>query len=632
MFHDRRRKRSVRRGRGVFVGLACAFAVVAGPAVTASAGIAGPPGASGATGATGATGPQGATGPAALAPGTITTYLANVVGETGYFGFAWASTGSRYFMGSGQLFKTTSAGVTTTIGSVNDFGNGPWAIAIDASDNVYVAGSQANRVFKVDPTGTITNFAGTGTRDCPNGVDCNYGADAFSVVIGRPNALAVDSAGNVIIVANWQGTILKVPTSGPNTGVVTLLANGPIGNCGGNNASCSIGIDSDDNLYIPYRFGAHKIAPDGTSTDISVVLPGDDEYGIYNVGATVDVFDNLYVTGNLGHVIRQVTPDGRVTTVAGTYNTPGYTGDGGPATSATLLYPGVIGTDPSGNIYFTNFDGSCGCSVVRRVERPLASGAIGATGAQGATGASGPQGDTGQTGASGAQGATGARGSTGLTGATGTAGLQGATGLSGSTGPQGSTGSVGLQGVTGPKGDTGSTGPTGPTGATGLQGPTGPKGDTGATGAKGDTGAVGATGPQGDTGSAGSQGNQGPQGDTGAAGIGTLVAGVQQLRSSPRYAGPGMATSSLVTPLDYPVAEMTLSLLYVKAYAKFTGTVTVMRNGQPTELRCTMVAAKTCNDTLHSVRFDAGDSLTFRFAPVGNARSARIVLSVRTTG
>ena len=92
-----------------------------------------------------------------------------------------------------------------------------------------------------------------------------------------------------------------------------------------------------------------------------------------------------------------------------------------------------------------------------------------------------------------------------------------------------------------------------------------------------------------------------------------------------------MATSSFVTALDYPVAEMTLSLLYVKAYAKFTGTVTVMRNGLPTELRCTMVAAKTCNDTLHSVHFDAGDSLNFRFTPVGNAHGARVVLSVRTT-
>ena len=627
------------------------------------------------TGATGATGPQGPAGTSALAPGTITTLITNVTFNTGFYGVVWDSAGNRYAMWSGQLFKTAPNGTTTTIGDVNTFGFSPWAVAIDANDNVFVAGSRANKVFKVDTSGTITTYAGTGARDCTIGVDCGYGGDRLSAVIGYPRGVAVDSSGNVYVVSAWQGRVLKIATDGTTTSYSETT-----GNCSAD--SCSIAFDSNDNLYIPYRFGAHRIAPNGTVTDIVVTLPGDDEYGIYALGVAVDPFDNLYVTGNLSHVVRQVTPGGRVFTVAGTYNTLGYTGDGGPATAAQLAYPSAVNTDASGNIYFTVVDPSCGCGVVRRVERPLApaeAGATGPTGDTGATGATGPAGasgvagptgatgprgsaglagPTGSTGASGPQGATGVAGAAGLQGATGPAGATGATGAAGATGVrgdtglQGATGSAGVQGATGvagaaglqgATGPAGATGPTGATGATGAAGATGPKGDTGAAGAAGASGAqgvqgatgaagaVGATGAQGNPGNQGDTGVSGSQGDTGVAGIGTLVAGVQQLRSSPRYAGPGMATSSFVTALDYPVAEMTLSLLYVKAYAKFTGTVTVMRNGQATELRCTMVAAKTCNDTLHSVHFDAGDSLNFRFAPVGNAHSARVVLSVRTT-
>ena len=61
------------------------------------------------------------------------------------------------------------------------------------------------------------------------------------------------------------------------------------------------------------------------------------------------VFDsagNMYLTDTNNHVIRKVDTSGVVTTIAGT-GTSGYSGDGGPATSAQLSYPGAIIMDDS---------------------------------------------------------------------------------------------------------------------------------------------------------------------------------------------------------------------------------------------------------------------------------------------
>ena len=199
-----RRPRGTRfaaRSAIVAITVACSLAMTVVSTVSspmAYAGIAGPPGADGATGptgpvgatgvdglrgptgpvgATGPTGPRGAVGPAAQAPGTITTAIKNSTPDTGYFGFVWNSAGDRYAMWSGQLLKTAPDGTTTAIGNVDTFSFSPYSLAIDANDNVYVAGSRANKVFKVDHAGTITTFAGTGVRDCTVGVDCGYGGD-----------------------------------------------------------------------------------------------------------------------------------------------------------------------------------------------------------------------------------------------------------------------------------------------------------------------------------------------------------------------------------------------------------------------------------------------------------------------
>jgi uncharacterized protein (TIGR03437 family) len=67
----------------------------------------------------------------------------------------------------------------------------------------------------------------------------------------------------------------------------------------------------------------------------------------------VDAAGNVYIADQFNQRIRKVSTTGTITTVAGNGNA-GFSGDGGPATSASLNYPGGIAVDATGNLYFND--------------------------------------------------------------------------------------------------------------------------------------------------------------------------------------------------------------------------------------------------------------------------------------
>jgi sugar lactone lactonase YvrE len=85
-------------------------------------------------------------------------------------------------------------------------------------------------------------------------------------------------------------------------------------------------------------------------------------------GLTVDDDGNVYIVEGAGNVVRRVSPDGIITTVAGVggkgEGQGGYSGDAGPATGAELAWPVDGAIDHRGNIYIADRDNS----VVRRVD------------------------------------------------------------------------------------------------------------------------------------------------------------------------------------------------------------------------------------------------------------------------
>jgi sugar lactone lactonase YvrE len=129
-------------------------------------------------------------------------------------------------------------------------------------------------------------------------------------------AVVVDSAGNLYIEDTFNSRIRKVTTS---TGIIsTVVGNGTAGYSGDGGPATSA------------------------------------EVGDHTQGVAIDSTGNLYIVDRDNNCIRKVTATtGVISTVAGN-GTPAYSGDGGPATSATLNDPTAIAIDTFGNIYIAD--------------------------------------------------------------------------------------------------------------------------------------------------------------------------------------------------------------------------------------------------------------------------------------
>ncbi len=236
----------------------------------------------------------------------------------------------------------------------------PYGVAVDSAGNLYIADFLNNRIRKVT-NGVITTFAGSGM--------IGFGGDngpATSARIWHPEAVAVDAAGNLYITDVLNERIRKV-----SNGVITTLAgNGTAGYGGDNGPATSaqlnqpigITVDSAGNVYFAERGNEvvrkvangviTTVAGNGTAGYSGDGGPATSAQLNYPYGVTVDSAGNLYVAEVSNRRIRRVS-GGTISTVAGT-GTAGFSGDGGPATSAQLGQPYDVAVDSAGNLYIAD--------------------------------------------------------------------------------------------------------------------------------------------------------------------------------------------------------------------------------------------------------------------------------------
>ncbi len=237
----------------------------------------------------------------------------------------------------------------------------PGRVALDGSGNLYIADTGDNVIREVTPDGTITTIAGDAINQ-QLGFSGDGGA-AISALLSVPSGVAIDSAGNVYITDFGNNRIRMVSSSGIITTVAgggTIL--GGVGPAVGVRLvnPTDLAIDANNNLYFAERGldVVRKVTPDGT---ITTVAGGGSSLGnggpatsanLDPLGVAVDAGGNLYIADNSNRVF-EVTPDGTIALVAGN-GSQSFSGDGGPATSAALNGPSGVAVDAAQNIYISD--------------------------------------------------------------------------------------------------------------------------------------------------------------------------------------------------------------------------------------------------------------------------------------
>ena len=204
--------------------------------------------------------------------------------------------------------------VTVSTGIISSFGpsiQAPRGLAIDDSNNLYVAAHDEHKVYKIDSAGNGSVIAGTGAATC-----AGDGAAAISTSLRYVHDVALDSNGNVYMAEDGCHKIRKLTVA---TGVISTIA--------GTGASGSSGDG-------------------GISTSATLNGPR---------AIALDDLNNIYIADHANEKVRKVdSGTGNIATFAGT-GTAGFSGDGGNATSAKLNFPIGLTADCEGSVYI--FDG-----------------------------------------------------------------------------------------------------------------------------------------------------------------------------------------------------------------------------------------------------------------------------------
>jgi sugar lactone lactonase YvrE len=302
-------------------------------------------------------------------------------------GLAVSSSGDLYISGPVIVVVTAADGmINVAYGQLHCVEDGnlaanalfwrPEALGADSQGNLYIG--DLFRVYKIDTNGVISTVAGSlcsipATNATTNSGD---GGAATAATMTLPYAIALDASGNVYFSSG--ATVRRVVKAratpfGLEPGIINTVAGGGTATGDGGPATQAslagtiygLAVDSSGSLYISDT-GNHrirKVTPDGLIRTIAGTGTGgtSGDGGPATAaqiqqprGLVFDAAGNLYFADYAANLVRKIAPDGTISTFAGTGDA-GESGDGGPATKATLNGPNSLAIDPAGSLYIADW-------------------------------------------------------------------------------------------------------------------------------------------------------------------------------------------------------------------------------------------------------------------------------------
>ncbi len=249
------------------------------------------------------------------------------------------------FAGSGSIGSSNGQGTAASFYY-------PGAVVIDKDENLFISDQINMKIRKITKTGLVSTYAG-------NGIESSDDGPAASSSFRRPEGLVLDTAGNLYIAEYWGHKIRKISPAGI---VSTLAGTGAQGSTDGPGATasfnypCGLTIDASGTLYVADQW-SNKIRK-VTATGVVSTIAGTGEMGSadgvgsvatfnYPSAVLLDASGNLLVADRSSNKIRKITPEGMVSTLAGS-ETAGST-DGGYET-ARFNFPFALTFDLNGNL------------------------------------------------------------------------------------------------------------------------------------------------------------------------------------------------------------------------------------------------------------------------------------------
>ena len=281
----------------------------------------------------------------------------------------------------------------------------PYACEFDSQGNMIVCMGRQHRIRRVDArTGIISLVAGNGEPGY-----AGDGGPALDAVMNQPYGLAVDLNGDIYFAQRFDPAVRKIDGS---TGVISTVAGtGEFGYSGDGGPGNEAMLREPNDLFLDGRGGLliadiqdQRIRRVDLETGLITTLAGTGEKSRAGDGmpaaeaslmgpraVCMDRQGNIFIAEREGNGVRKISADGILTTLAGTDAMAGYTGDGGPALSATWGAPKAMRCDLNDNIIVVDTENF----AVRRIDSQTGIVTNIAGGREGRDGDGGPAVDAG---------------------------------------------------------------------------------------------------------------------------------------------------------------------------------------------------------------------------------------------